>query len=133
MQGAGGTNYEGHLKSSWTRLIIPQNFVEDSDSLFFKAPPLASDALLTMLHPLLKNVLQTDDHFLPQSSLFMDRSMFLISGWSAVRSASLTKEGTSKKRPSLHLHKVPTWSNKVSLRTFQTALIRSLDHRAVSQ
>jgi len=33
------------------------------DSLFFEAPPLASDALLTMLHPLLKNVLQTVDHF----------------------------------------------------------------------
>jgi hypothetical protein len=44
-----------------------------SDSLFFKVPPLASDALLTMLHPLLKNMLQTIDHlnFLPWSSLFM--------------------------------------------------------------
>jgi hypothetical protein len=30
---------------------------------FFKVPPLASDALLTLLHPLLKNVLQTTDHF----------------------------------------------------------------------
>jgi len=29
------------------------------DSLFFKVPPLASDALLTILHPLLKNMLQT--------------------------------------------------------------------------
>jgi hypothetical protein len=26
---------------------------------FFEVPPLTSDALLTMLHPLLKNVLQT--------------------------------------------------------------------------
>jgi len=34
-----------------------------SDSLFFEVPPLASNALLTMLHPLLKNVLQTVDHF----------------------------------------------------------------------
>jgi hypothetical protein len=33
------------------------------DSLFFKAPPLASDILLTMLHPLLENKLQTTDHF----------------------------------------------------------------------
>jgi hypothetical protein len=33
------------------------------DGLFFKVPPLASDALLTMLHPLLENVLQTVDHF----------------------------------------------------------------------
>jgi hypothetical protein len=29
------------------------------DGLFFEVPPLASDALLTMLHLLLKNVLQT--------------------------------------------------------------------------
>jgi hypothetical protein len=30
---------------------------------FFEVPPLASDAVLTTLHPLLKNVLQTVDHF----------------------------------------------------------------------
>jgi hypothetical protein len=34
-----------------------------SDGLFFEVPLLASDALLTTLHPLLKNVLQTTDHF----------------------------------------------------------------------
>jgi hypothetical protein len=34
-----------------------------SDNLFFKVPPLASDALLTMFHPLLENVLQMIDHF----------------------------------------------------------------------
>jgi hypothetical protein len=50
-------------------------------------------------------------------------STFSRSGWSAVRSASLAKGGTSKKRPSPHLHKVPTRSNKVSPRTFQTALL----------
>jgi hypothetical protein len=33
------------------------------DGLFFEVPPLASDALLTTLHPLLKNVLQTVEHF----------------------------------------------------------------------
>jgi hypothetical protein len=33
------------------------------DGLFFEAPPLASDALLTTLHLLLENVLQTVDHF----------------------------------------------------------------------
>jgi hypothetical protein len=33
------------------------------DGLFFKVPSFASDALLTMLHPLLANVLQTIDHF----------------------------------------------------------------------
>jgi hypothetical protein len=35
--------------------------------------------------------------------LSMVCSMFLRSGWSIVRSASLAKEGTSKKRPLLHL------------------------------
>jgi hypothetical protein len=33
------------------------------DGLFFEIPPLASDALFTTLYPLLKNVLQTVDHF----------------------------------------------------------------------
>jgi hypothetical protein len=33
------------------------------DGLFFEVPPLAIDALLTTLHPLLENVLQTVDHF----------------------------------------------------------------------
>jgi hypothetical protein len=31
--------------------------------LFFEVPPLQSKALLTVLHPLLGNVLQTIDHF----------------------------------------------------------------------
>jgi hypothetical protein len=30
---------------------------------FLDVPPLASDALLTTLHPFLENVLQTVDHF----------------------------------------------------------------------
>jgi hypothetical protein len=50
-------------------------------------------------------------------------STFLRSGWSVVRSASLAKGGTSKKRPSPHLHKIPTRSNKVSPRTFQTEFV----------
>jgi hypothetical protein len=33
------------------------------DGLFFELPPLASDTLLTTLHPPLENVLQTVDHF----------------------------------------------------------------------
>jgi hypothetical protein len=33
------------------------------DGLFFGVPPLASDGILTTLHPRLKNVLQTVDHF----------------------------------------------------------------------
>jgi hypothetical protein len=39
-------------------------------------------------------------------------STFSRSGCSVVRSASLAKGSTSKKRPSPHLHKVPTLSNK---------------------
>jgi hypothetical protein len=31
--------------------------------VFFEVPPLASDALLTTLYPLLKNMLQTVEHF----------------------------------------------------------------------
>jgi hypothetical protein len=50
-------------------------------------------------------------------------STFSRSGWSVVRSASLPKGGTLKKRPSPHLHEVPTRSNKVSPRTYQTPLV----------
>jgi len=50
-------------------------------------------------------------------------STFSRSGWSVVRSASLAKGGTSKKRPSPHLHKVLTWSNKVIPWTLQMTLI----------
>jgi hypothetical protein len=50
-------------------------------------------------------------------------STFSRSGWSVVRSTSLAKGGTSKKKPSPHLHEVPTRSNKVSPRTFQMALV----------
>jgi hypothetical protein len=157
--------------------------------LFFEVLPLASDALLTTLHPLLGNVLQTVDHFeisclgAPFSWLEkplkshgarselnfvfglgkVDRwnpirtsaiqsrsrpmrflgfpnheegarrqetskwttvcSTFSRSGWSVVRIASLAKAGTSKKRPSPHLHRVPSRSNKVSPQTSQTALV----------
>jgi hypothetical protein len=42
-------------------------------------------------------------------------------GGAFLRSASLAKGGTSKKRLSPHLHQFPTRSNKVSPRTFQTA------------
>jgi hypothetical protein len=33
------------------------------DGVFFEVPPLASDALLTTLHPRLESALQTVDHF----------------------------------------------------------------------
>jgi hypothetical protein len=50
-------------------------------------------------------------------------STFSRSVWSVIRSSSPSNGGTSKKRPSPHLHKVPTRSNKVGLRTFQTAFV----------
>jgi hypothetical protein len=159
------------------------NLWRGGDGLLFEVPHLVSDAVLTTLHPLLENELQTVDHFkisclgAPFSRLEEPRnrmgrdldcmadvlmgfyrstfskpntefssivglfnhqkgaprqeiskwstvySMFSRSGWSVVRSASLAKGGTSKKRLSPHLHKAPTRSNEVSLRNFQTALI----------
>jgi hypothetical protein len=50
-------------------------------------------------------------------------STFLRRGWNVVRSASLAKGGTSKKRLLPHLHKVPTQSNKVSPWTLPVALV----------
>jgi hypothetical protein len=48
---------------------------------------------------------------------------FWRSGWSVVRSASLAKGGTSKKRLSPHLHKVVPQNNTVSPQTLQMALL----------
>jgi hypothetical protein len=63
-------------------------------------------------------------HRHPKKSSFKTTvTPFSRSGWSVVRSALLVKGGTSKKRPSPHLHTVPTRSNKVSPRTLQTALV----------
>jgi hypothetical protein len=50
-------------------------------------------------------------------------SIFLRSRWSSIRSALLAKGGTLKTRPSPHLYKILTWSNKVSPQTFKTALV----------
>jgi hypothetical protein len=44
-------------------LSVAASMLVTHTRLFLKVPPLASDALLTMLHPLLENVLQTVDHF----------------------------------------------------------------------
>jgi hypothetical protein len=159
-----------------------------SDSLFFRVPPLTSNALLTMLHPLSKNVLQTINHFKisclgpsfswlekPRNHMGQDLNWILCSAWKKwisgiplehlpyspylapydlwafptikrelqgknftvinglhhifekwmehCKKSSLVSRGTSKKRLSPHLHKVLTWNNKVSPRTFQTALV----------
>jgi hypothetical protein len=39
-----------------------------SDGLFFEVPPLASDTLLTTLHPFIENVLQTVGRKLQEDS-----------------------------------------------------------------
>jgi hypothetical protein len=65
-----------------------------SDGLFFEVPPLASDAFLTTLHPLLENVLQTVDHFeisylgapfswleKPRNCMGRDLNWILCSAW----------------------------------------------------
>jgi hypothetical protein len=59
-------------------------------------------------------------------------STFSRSGWSVGRSASLAKGDISKKRPSPHLHKIPTRSNKMRPRTFQTTLIILPSHPRLS-
>jgi hypothetical protein len=46
-----------------TLLIRVETLWRCSNGLFFEVPPLASNALLTTLHPLLENVLHTVDHF----------------------------------------------------------------------
>jgi hypothetical protein len=64
------------------------------DGLFFEVPPLASDALLTTLHPLLENALQTVDHFeisclrapfswleKPRKGMERDLNWILCSAW----------------------------------------------------
>jgi hypothetical protein len=52
--------YEGPLKSSLTTLLLRIGTSwRCGDGLFFEVPPLKNDTLLTTLHPLLENVLQT--------------------------------------------------------------------------
>jgi hypothetical protein len=57
--------YEGHLQSSWTHYSKLElcGAVVTVSFLKYQGPPLVSDVLLTVLHPLLENVLQTVDHF----------------------------------------------------------------------
>jgi hypothetical protein len=59
-------------------------------------------------------------------------STFSRRRWSVVSSASLAKGGTSKKRLSPHLHKVPARINKVSPRTLQTALTYSVTTQKIA-
>jgi hypothetical protein len=66
-------------------------------------------------------------HYLPEAWGKRSAARFREVRGAFLRSVSLAMGGTSKKRPSPPLHKVPTRSNKVSPRTFQTALV--LDSR----
>jgi hypothetical protein len=180
--------YECPLKSSRLTLFLRVGTLwRCGDGPFFEVPPLASGALLTTLHSLLENALQSFNNleiscigapfsllekprnrmwrdldcmadvvmgshrstfFKPNTIQFISRPMrflgfqpwkvssnernfevitvcrmFSRSGWSSARRASFAKGGTSKKRPSPHLHKVSTRSNKMSPRNFQTALV----------
>jgi hypothetical protein len=67
--------HESLLKISWIHLITSSRTLwRCGDGLFFEVPPLASNALLATLHPLLENALQTVYHFeisCPRSSVFM--------------------------------------------------------------
>jgi hypothetical protein len=183
--------YEGHLKSSWTHIILSRNFVEVRWRSLFRSTSLGKRCTLTTLHPLLENVLQTVDHFeipclgapfswfeKPRNHMWRNLdcmaavlvgfhrwsfskmntefnaylgpmrfvgfskhekgaprqeiskrstvcTKFSRSGLSVLRNASLAKGGTSKERPSPHLHKVPIRINNVSPRTLQTALVYS--------
>jgi hypothetical protein len=57
-------NISGPFGYLCTHFITPNwNFVEVQWRSFFKVPFLASDALLTTLHPLVEHVLHTLDHF----------------------------------------------------------------------
>jgi hypothetical protein len=160
-----------------TILLRIGTVLRSGDGLFFEVPPLASDTLLTTLHP--ENVLQTVDHFeisclgapfswleKPRNRMGRDLNSILFSAWkkwigwtsydhpsynpdlapcdfwafptmkrelrckkfrSDQRSTARFREvGTTKNRPSPHLHKGPTRSNKVSPRTLETALVNAL-------
>jgi hypothetical protein len=79
--------WEAHIREPFEKFMDSHYYSESElcggavTVSFFQATPLASDALLTTLHPLLENVLQTvcrklqEDNetgsFLPRSSLFM--------------------------------------------------------------
>jgi hypothetical protein len=69
------STYEGRFKFRGLTLLLRVGTLwRCGDGLSFEVPPLTSDALLTTLHSLLENVLQTVCHKLqgePRSSLFM--------------------------------------------------------------
>jgi hypothetical protein len=77
-----------------TLLLRVRTLWRCGDGLFFEVPPLASDALFTTFYPLLKNVLQTVDHFeisclwapfswleKPRNRMGRDLNWILCSAW----------------------------------------------------
>jgi hypothetical protein len=110
------------------------------DSLLFKVPPLASDALLTTLHPFLKNMLMTVDH------LKISCLVATFHGWKSPEVACgkiwtefcvwLGKRGSMEPHQNIH-HTVQIsshvisglfqpWKGSSEARTFK--LIHSLQH-----
>jgi hypothetical protein len=62
--GGGRVSTRAVLKVRWLTLLLRVGTLwRCDDGLFFEVPPLARDALLTTLHPLLENMPQTVDHF----------------------------------------------------------------------
>jgi hypothetical protein len=92
------------------------------DSLFFEVFPLASDALLTTLHPLLENVLQTVDNF---EISCLGAPFFMVGKAKKLHGAR------SEMNSVFGLEKVYRWnptrtsSIQSSPQTFQTALVNS--------
>jgi hypothetical protein len=67
------TDTTDNMRAVWkvrglTLLIWVETLWRCGDGLFFEVPPLASDALLTTLHPLLENMLQTASRKIQENS-----------------------------------------------------------------
>jgi hypothetical protein len=121
------------------------------DGIFLEVPPLASDALLTTPRCSLFIVGRTQKSHAARSELNSVFILEKVDRWNPIRTSAIQsrsrpmrflglsnyekgaprrckkciacQERYFEKRPSSHLHKVPTRSNKVSPRTFQSALI----------
>jgi hypothetical protein len=112
-------------KSHWARFEVKSVFgLENVD----RWNPIRTSALRSRYH--LMRFLGFSNHEMGASRQEISKwstvcSTSSRSGWSVVRSASLAKVSTSKKRPSPHLHirVLPTQSNKASPRTLQTAIV----------
>jgi hypothetical protein len=118
-----------HFSKTCCRQLIASKFLASQLPFHgWKNPEIAWGEIWTMVDvlmgfylPIFPSLTQNSIQISPHSKWSTVCSTFSRSGWSVVRSASLAKGGTSKKRPSPHFHKVPTRSNDVSPRTFQTA------------